>query len=436
MLGEQYPAFLNALGQPPPVSIRLHPLKNHCGFDQCEQIPWHPQGRYLPERPVFTLDPAFHGGAYYVQEASSMFLYEALRQTLDPEKKIKVLDICAAPGGKTTLLTSAISQESFLLANEVIQSRIPALRTNVEKWGYPNVAVSNHDPADFQALAGFFDLVVVDAPCSGEGLFRKDGAAISEWSEKNTELCAARQRRILTEAKHLVRPGGVLIYSTCTFNPEENETNVQWLIETGGFQSVRLKVEPRWGINEMGTGYQFFPHKIRGEGFFIACLQKISGDEPARSKTGGLLSWQRLGRKEISILSDWLETPERFEFFVKPTGDIVAIPVEIVRETGVIANTLKKRSVGLIIGSLKNRDFVPSHTLALSNMISSSLPGYELDLGQALLFLKKENFQLPDARKGWALAKYEGLNLGWMKVLENRVNNYLPNEWRIRMEIG
>ena len=433
-LGAEFPAFLQAMHEPPPVSLRLHPFKKGSRFQQNERVPWHPEGRYLPERPSFTLDPAFQAGAYYVQEASSMFLFEALRQTVDLNKNLRVLDLCAAPGGKSTLLLSAISSGSFLLANEVIHSRIPALRANLEKWGYPNVMVSNHDPADFQPLAGFFDVVVVDAPCSGEGLFRKDESAAGEWSENNAELCAARQRRILAEARQLVRPGGVLIYSTCTFNVFENENNVNWLLDEGGFEEIRLQTDPAYGIVEARPGYQFFPHRLKGEGFFIACLRKSSTEPEQRFKPSGLQDWQRLGQKERPACSDWLREPEQHDFFTKPNGEIVAIPQNLAEDFGIIARVLKKRSLGgVMIGELKKRDFVPSHAFALSSLVSSSLPAADLDLNQSIAFLKKENPGLAELEKGWTLARFEGLNLGWMKVLDNRINNYLPNEWRIRM---
>lgn len=434
-LGAEYPAFLESLSQPPSLSLRLHPLKKGERLGDSERVPWHPDGRYLPERPVFTLDPAFHAGAYYVQEASSMFLFQALRQSVDLGKKLKVLDLCAAPGGKATLLASAIGGDSFLLANEVIHSRIPALRMNVEKWGYPNVSVSNHDPADFEGLAGFFDVVVVDAPCSGEGLFRKDEAAIAEWSEKNLAICSARQRRIMAEVRQLIRPGGVMIYSTCTFNPEENEGNVRELCKGGNFQPIRLSTEPSWGIVEKGEGYGFYPHRTKGEGFFIAVLQKQFGEAQGRFRSAGLPGWQRLKKKELPTLSDWLRSPEEYEFFAKPNGELAAVPVAQQSEFEIAAAALKRRSIGLTIGSLKNGKLIPAHELALSSLIHPAYPSVELSREQALLFLKKEII-LPGGtpQKGWTLAKFEGLNLGWMKVLDNRINNYLPNEWRIRMK--
>ncbi|MEO6758980.1 MAG: RsmB/NOP family class I SAM-dependent RNA methyltransferase, partial [Saprospiraceae bacterium] len=230
LLGAAWPNFAAALGTPAPVSIRLNPAKHlpEPLLPTEAAVPWHPQGRYLAERPVFTLDPGFHAGGYYVQEASSMFLYEALRQTVDFSKKLNVLDLCAAPGGKSTLLADLVGPDSLLVANELIRSRVNSLRENLEKWGAPNVAVTSGEAGDFAGLEGFFDLIVADAPCSGEGLFRKDPAAMGEWSPAAVELCSLRQQRILSEVLPALAPGGILVYSTCTYNTAENEAQVEW----------------------------------------------------------------------------------------------------------------------------------------------------------------------------------------------------------------
>ena len=437
-LGDELPAFLASSNVAPPVSIRLNPAKPIGFCEECEKVPWHPEGRYLPERPVFTLDPAFHAGAYYVQEASSMFLREVLAQTHGQGSNLRVLDLCAAPGGKTTLLASVLGDDSFLLANETIQTRVPALRTNIAKWGLPNIAVSNHDPADFGQLAGFFDVVVVDAPCSGEGLFRKDPAAVGEWSPQNLALCAGRQRRILDAAQTLMRPGGLLVYSTCTFNHGENEEIIEWLIGHHGFDPVPLQVSPAMGIVPAGTGgLSFYPHKVRGEGFFIACLRKNDlAAALSRIKSDGLNNWQLLGDKATLGFRDWLETPDELAFFQKPNGEVVALPRFLLPDCGLVGKVLHRRSFGTVIGEMKNRDFVPNHALALSCLVKNDLPAVELEMTDALRFLSKENLEPTGLPKGWVLARYKGLNLGWMKVLPNRVNNYLPNDWRIRMAVN
>ncbi len=434
-LGEEFPAFLAALEQPAPVSIRLNPAKPSPAFRGVEPIPWHPEGRYLPERPVFTLDPVFHASGYYVQEASSMLIFEALRQTVDLSQPLRALDLCGAPGGKATLLRSALSRDSFLVANEVIQSRIAPLKMNLEKWGYANIAVSNHDPEDFDGLSGFFDLVLVDAPCSGEGLFRKDEDAAGHWSLESVEMCAARQRRILTAAAGLVKQGGVLLYSTCTFNTSENESNVRWMANEFDFEFCPLKLEPEWGVVHKQWGCQCYPHRVKGEGFFIAALRKTADYAVSNLKANPPKDWQRIPEKQVGVFEDWLAQPADFEFFTKPDGVVVAVQRANAETAFAIGNALKKRSLGLEMGEMKKQDLVPSHELALANSLNPHLPKAQLAKEQALLFLKKENIWEPDWQRGWALATFEGLSLGWMKVLDNRSNNYLPMNWRIRMDL-
>ncbi|MBI1223786.1 MAG: RNA methyltransferase [Bacteroidetes bacterium] len=433
-MGQEFPDFLNALEQPAPVSIRLNPAKGLVAFSNAEPIPWHPDGHYLPERPVFTLDPRFHAGGYYVQEASSMLIHEALRQTVGLGQDLKVLDLCAAPGGKSTLLVSALGRAGFLLSNEVIQNRVGPLKMNLEKWGHANVAVSNHDPEDFEKLAGFFDVVLVDAPCSGEGLFRKDEDAARHWSAASVELCSARQRRILTAGLELVQEGGILIYSTCTFNQQENGDNVEWLASQG-FEFVKLDLPETWGVTEQKWGYQCYPHRVQGEGFFFAVLRKTGGSQAIKLKNNPPKDWQRFPEKQLSIFEGWLSQPSDFAFFTKPDDAIVAVPLVLADSFFTVGASLKRRSLGLEIGELKKNDLVPSHTLALANELHPDLPKADLSKDQALHFLKKENLWETDWQRGWTLASFEGLPIGWMKVLDNRSNNYLPTNWRIRMDL-
>ena len=365
-----------------------------------------------------------------------MLLWQALQQTVDLENKLTVLDLCAAPGGKSTLLASAISAESFLLANEVVKSRVAPLKMNLAKWGHANVGISNHDPEDFAGLNEFFDVVLVDAPCSGEGLFRKDASAAEHWSPESGAFCAARQQRILSQAEKLVKPGGILIYSTCTFNELENEANVRWFLETGNFAFRNLQLDEAWGVVEKELGYQCYPDRVRGEGFFMAVLQKNgrAGFSP-KTKTTGFKNWKRIGKKDMSQFSAWMEEPGLFSFFEKPKGEIVAIPAAVSEVAAQVGHCLPRRAFGLEVGQFKKRNFVPSHALALSLAAHGDLPSVELELEQALCFLKKENLHLEKAPKGWTVVQFQGLNLGWAKVLDGRTNNYLPTDWRIRMAL-
>lgn len=443
-LGAEYADFEAALEQTAPVSIRLNPKKPATvGFladrSAHELVPWCPEGIYLPLRPVFTLDPLFQAGAYYVQEASSMLLAEALRQSVKLHRPLNVLDLCAAPGGKSTLLASLLSPESVLVSNEVIRTRVPVLRENLEKWGYPNVLISNHDPEDFAALRGFFDVVVVDAPCSGEGLFRKEPEATQEWSADSVALCAARQQRILAAAAPLVEEGGFLLYSTCTYNETENLTNVAWLHEQG-FESRRLHLPPDWGVVEVSEktayGYQCYPHRVQGEGFFISVLQKTKpGWFSMKNPPRAFKSMKPLRSRETAQLRAFFAEPDSFSYWEKPNAELIAVPRALEKNLQLLDSALRQKGFGIDVGTFKGSDLIPAHALALSTAVSSSLPGVELPKEDALRYFKKENVVLDTEVRGWVLARYEGLNLGWMKGVGNRVNNYLPKDWRIRMEI-
>lgn len=442
LLGNEYPDFAAALQEPPPVSIRYNAGRNLQSSNQPSTtvgVPWHPQGHYLAERPVFTLDPALHAGAYYVQEAASMFLREALRQTVDFSKNLRVLDLCAAPGGKSTLLADAISPESLLVANEVIKTRVGPLRENLERWGCPNVAVTSAEAEAFGAMQGWFDVVVCDAPCSGEGLFRKDPDAVREWSPESVELCAARQRRILAAAVDALAPGGVLAYSTCTYNRLENEGNAQWLTTEFDLEAAQLTVPADWGITvgEAG-GCQFFPHRTRGEGFFIAVFRKKKDDvAPRHVPPAQFEHLKPLSKSQVPQAARWLRPDVGARFFQTTTGEVLALPATLESEFLFLDKYLKAKWSGLNMGEFKGKDFIPSHALALSRWITADLPVLSLSREQALLFLKKETFEVPpNTPLGWTLAQFEGLNLGWIKLLPNRMNNYLPPERRIRMAVG
>jgi len=469
LLGSDYTAFAAALQEPPPVSIRYNAGRNQqpaTSNQQTTPILWHPQGRYLPERPVFTLDPTLHAGAYYVQEAASMFLREALRQVVDFSKPLKVLDLCAAPGGKSTLLADMLSEgvqrrvahlegvphvapeqgvpllslspDSLLVANEVIKTRVAPLRENLERWGCPNVAVVSAEAEVFGAMQGWFDVVVCDAPCSGEGLFRKDPDSVREWSPEAVELCAARQRRILAAAVEAVAPGGVLAYSTCTYNRSENEDNAAWLAAEFDLEPLRLAVPADWGITvgEQG-GCRFFPHRTRGEGFFIAIFRKKNDDSPPRHvPLAQFAQLKPLPKNAVPEATRWLRPDVEARFFQTPSGEVLALPAALESHFLFLDKHLKAKWFGLNMGEFKGKDFIPSHALALSRWASPALPALSLSREQALFFLKKETFPVPPATPlGWTLAQYEGLNLGWIKLLPNRMNNYLPPERRIRMAV-
>ena len=427
--------FINSIDQPAAVSLRINPRKFGM-TSSVEQIPWCSTGIFLPERPSFTLDPIFHSGAYYVQEASSMFVEQAFRQ-IEHEKGRIVLDLCAAPGGKSTHLLSLLDADDLLISNEVIRSRVSVLDENIRKWGHQNVVICNNDPADFGDLEGLFDIILVDAPCSGEGLFRRDASAIEQWSVENTNLCATRQRRILADIWPSLKNGGYLIYSTCTFNPEENEENLKWLAENNSVECIRIPLQESWGIDEMEFnglfGYRFLPHKVKGEGFFLTLIRKKEGADsyPFHRKTRTKL--EKIP-KQFADIRNWLTTNDT-EFFAK-SEFLIAFPESKIPVLNALAEQLRIISFGLPVAQFKKNDLLPEHTFALSvDRNQGIFETVELDLREALFFLKKEEIRISSATKGWLLVQFRGVPLGFVKNLGNRANNYFPKEWRIRMAL-
>ena len=431
-LKDRFDDFKKALENTPPVSIRLNHAKGqHAPGDP---VIWSRYGRYLPERPVFTLDPRFHAGAYYVQEASSMFLEQAVEQTTGNAASLNVLDLCAAPGGKSTHLLSLMPQDSLLVSNEVIRSRAGILVENITKWGNHNCVVTNNDPADFQRLGEFFDVVVLDAPCSGEGLFRKDPDARGQWSAKNIELCSLRQRRIVHDIWPVLKPGGILIYSTCTYNDAENTDNMRWLKKEFDVEFVNLKLPEGANIDVVGggdvTGYQFFPHRVRGEGFFLSVLKKKGSSSSRALRSKDVL--KSPAKTQMTEFSDWIQSPDSKLFFLH-NQTVRMFPILKKTELQLILQNLNVVSAGTAILEIMKNKFVPDHALALS--VHLNTPHFEridVDEKRAIQFLRKDPFDA-QAPPGFALIEFEGLGLGWVNILQNRVNNLYPSNWRIRM---
>lgn len=426
-------AFLTALEESPPVSLRYNAGKFNGELFPADPIPWSRYGRYLPARPSFTLDPHFHAGRYYVQEAGSMFLSYLLAELQRERSFTTALDLCAAPGGKTTLLLDELPAGSLVVANEVIKSRYERLRENLAKWGHPNVISTQGDPRQFVPLAGQFDLVLVDAPCSGEGLFRKTPEATTEWSPQHVQHCELRQRRILHEAHPLLAESGILIYSTCTYNTRENDQNVSWLCREGDLRVLQISVPDDWGLTPTAHGYQFYPHRTRSEGFYVAVLEK-TGTQTTQ-QPGTLRYFTRAGRSERARVEPWLEDATDCELLSAPKGDLFALPTFAREMLAHLSHSLRRITPGTPIGQIKGRDLVPTHELAVSTILAADIPRLEVDREQALRFLRKEPLAPPaNSVKGWHLLSYAGYGLGWVKVLPNRVNNYFPNALRIRMQ--
>ncbi len=418
-----------------PTSIRLNPFKKST-IKIDNHIPWCRDGYYLDSRPSFTFDPFFHAGCYYVQEASSMFIDCIIQYIRKDEGEIKVLDLCAAPGGKSTLINSALKNEDLLVANEIIKTRVPILTDNLNRWGTRNTIVTNNDPKDFGKLKGFFDIVLVDAPCSGSGMFRKDPAAMNEWSEANVNLCHQRQERILADIYPALTDDGYLIYSTCSYSVEENENILDWLCSTFELESVRIPIKDDWGIVESQSaekkawGYRFYPDKVKGEGLFAACLQKKENSGEVHSAKDK--EHQKANFKEIDLVKPYVNDAENL-FFFKVNDEWLAINRCHKESLAILQRYLYIKKSGTRIGKLMGKDLIPDHELALSLMVNKvQFLQTELNKEQAIQYLKRENISdLHIADKGWSLMTFEGQALGWAKLLPNRINNYYPKEIRI-----
>lgn len=420
-----------------PVSVRLNPQKvsgpeNVFPNDNIgDMVAWCPDAFYLNIRPSFTMDPLFHAGTYYVQEASSMFIHHLVSTVLHGQKGLMALDLCAAPGGKTTLL-SAMPHFRLVLANEIIQTRVPVLQENTIKWGAGHVFVSNNDPADFEKMGAMFDLVLVDAPCSGSGLFRKDEAAMNEWNPSLVSFCSARQKRILASAMHSVVEGGYLLYSTCSYSMEENEQNLDHIMDSGLFESIAVDVPVEWNIVESfskiknAKGYRFYPNKVRGEGFFCALFRKTGTTYSQYQDDAGKLELV----KTPSVLHDWINLSQEMRFF-KKENEVFAIDEINLPALQQFKASLRLRKSGLRLGAEIRTDLIPDHELAMSGILSQNVPELDLSLEESIAFLRKDSIDKEGSLKGWILAKYMGIGLGWVKLVQGRVKNHYPMSWRI-----
>jgi 16S rRNA C967 or C1407 C5-methylase (RsmB/RsmF family)/NOL1/NOP2/fmu family ribosome biogenesis protein len=428
-------SLLKSLDETSPVSMRLNSAKWKSIPADAEPVSWCGNGYYLKKRPSYTLDPLFHAGCYYPQEASGMFLEQIIEQTTDLTLSLRVLDLCAAPGGKSTLLSGLIGPDSLLVTNETIRSRATVLSETITKWGSGNTLVTQNDPAAFAALEGYFDIIVVDAPCSGEGMFRTD-IAVKEWSESNTIHCSERQKRILMDIWPALKENGLLVYSTCTFNPEENEENIKWLVERKKAECLRLDISAFKGITEIDLdgifGYGFYPDKIKGEGFFISAVRKTESQKN--------IYFRSLKKAELLPEKTDVEAAERLTHFPKERifkwGDeLFASPCSMDEYVHLYRN-LKVVRTGTKLLTVKNKKQLPSHELALSLHLKKGIfYENEVNLRVALAFMRRDNFSLPDAATGWNLVTYRGINIGFINNLGKRVNNYFPVEWRIRMDL-
>lgn len=433
---DRVPAVVSALDEPASVSVRMNPYKAIPGIHEGQPVPWSEYGIMLETRPVFTLDPLFHAGCYYVQDSSSMFVGHVLRLLLgrwySGMSGLRVLDLCASPGGKTTdaaaSLRTLCGDGFFLVSNEVIRSRVPVLSGNVAVWGDPFVAVTSADPAEFGRMEGFFDIIIADVPCSGEGMFRKDKNAQEQWSPENVAKCAARQRRILSDVWPSLAENGLLVYSTCTFNRYENDGNVSWAAENLGAEILHpYAADGQDGVLATQCGYSLVPGFVKGEGQYCAVLRKVTG--PERMEPAG-----RKNTKKKGILPSGLFSLPVRE--VSRGGLLKAVPESVADCEEFLAGKVRVVSSGCAAGVFKGSDFIPDADLALNIKLNAdAFPRVDVDKDTALGFLHRDPVVLQDAPLGYVLVCHRGVPLGFVKNLGRRCNNLYPQERRIRMDI-
>ena len=390
-------------------------------------VPWCDHGFYLAERPVFTFDTDWHAGRYYVQDASSMFIAHVIKQFI--QEPVRYLDLCAAPGGKTTAAIQALPPRSLVVANEIVPPRARVLADNVVRWGDPRCVVTSNAPAHLGKLTHFFDVIAADVPCSGEGMMRKDDEAVAQWSPALVEQCAQRQREILTDVWQALRPGGLLIYSTCTYNRQENEEIGEFIVHELGATSLEVPTEPDWNIHPAIASenycYRFMPHRVDGEGLFMAVFRK-DGD----SLRQVIRVEEKSPKKCDEMGKNWLMRPD--EFTIDQQGDVlVATPLDIRREVTALRASLNVLHAGVELATVMGRKIVSHHALAMSIARSAeAFPICEVDYQTALRYLRGESVTL-DGPRGYVLVAHQGAILGFANNLGNRANNLYPKPQRI-----
>lgn len=418
--------LIQSLDSESPISIRLNPKKKSVQFENEEVVSWCSDGRYLRERPSFTLDPLFHAGTYYPQEAGSMYIDAIVRSIELPENPV-LLDLCAAPGGKSTLLASYLDNRGMLISNEIIRSRAYILAETLTKWGYSNTFVSNNAPADFEKLHSYFDFILVDAPCSGEGMFRKDPNARLEWSLESAAHCAVRQADILASVWPSLKEEGYLLYSTCTFNPAENEECIAAFLEEHEAEIVPIPFFEGLIPDVNKFGYHFIPGIAKSEGFYAVLLQKKSFSGQNKRKSGRI---QTLNETEIPLK---IESNLPHIYF-KEEENIYAATEFCVQHYDEISNVLKWMKLGTLIAIEQRKGWQLEIELALNFSLHPDIPSIELSKQESLQYLHGDTFPL-EGKPGYTLLTHEGQRIGIIKHLGNRFNNSHPKEWRIRMNI-
>lgn len=438
-MGEQrYERFLASFDETPSVSIRTNPFKCN-GKTEGEQVPWCKEGRWLAERPAFTFDPLLHAGVYYVQEAASMFIDLVVRQLV--KVPVTALDMCAAPGGKSTVLRSALPEGSLLFSNEPPGPRARVLAENIQKWGHPDTVVTAAMPEDYRKSGLKFDLILTDVPCSGEGMFRKEEEARSQWTPALVDSCQRLQRSIVEEAWQCLKPGGILVYSTCTFNTKEDEENALWIRHELGGESLEVTTDPQWNITPaLITGealpvYRFIPGTSRSEGLFV-CIFRKPGDDSCTDKGASRKKKKDKKQKPQAKPKDiptWLCQQTNYAIHAEE-DTLKAIPKGWDEIYNQAKAHLRILHAGITLGTFKGKSLIPHPSLALSTArLDSAFPRVDVDYPTAIAYLRGEAICLsPDTPRGFTLVCYGGYPLGFAKNIGSRANNLFPQEWKIK----
>ena len=423
-----------------PTSIRLNPFKVTEKWDtETGIISWCENGKFVKKSPIFNTDPLFHAGTYAVQEANSMYLEYVLRNTVDLSKDLRILDLCASPSGKNTHIASLITPESILVSNEVISTRSDILADNMTKLGTMNTVVTSNDPKDFGKLTGFFDVVIIDPPNSGSGLFRKNPEAVKDWSVENVELFAQRQKRIIGDAWACLKDGGILIYSTSSYSPAENEEVMDWVCEKFGatkaminspiLANTDLTLEGNGGNTILSQFPLRFYHNEKGEGFFISALRKNNSEKETFVRSGRPIK-NNSRRTQREVFRTWIKEIDNYNWYdVKDEFFLINSEHEYLIK--VLESYLHIRKAGVKMGKIAGKDLIPDYQLALSLYLTDDINRVELTEEEALKYLRREDFTLNQAPKGWSLMTFENFGLGWAKILPNRINNYYPKELKV-----
>lgn len=425
------PMLMQAHEAAPVVSVRENPLKGEGIFNHEEKIPWSALGYYLSHRPSFNADPLLHAGAYYVQEASSMFLEHALRSLHTFEDGNIYIDLCAAPGGKSTHVASLISNNSLLISNEFDGLRAEILKENITKWGYDNTWVTKNDSKSFGKLSSIADVLLIDAPCSGSGLFRKMPAYVNDWNEKIETQCASRQQEILHNAYNCLSKNGLLIYMTCSFSKIENEDIADYIQSQFEVETCKIPIPNDWNIIETQSEksksfcYRFFPHLINGEGFFLTAFKKNDGKEKTEIKNTKQKNHPSKYHFPFAIEKEVIVQNYREQQYI--------IPPTLMPHFNFLLPKLHFIKSGIHIGSsLQIDNWIPTHEAALYINNKQKENIIELTLEESRNYLMRNPFEINTKEKGIFLVKYKNLALGWLKNLGNRFNNYYPLNYRIR----